>query len=64
MGGAAPSEMWVCAAGELLELEDSADLNQNQPEEEVNGLDLSQDPTVVRVVNVLTELGGDKHFKE
>lgn len=64
MEGAALSEMWVCAAGELLGLEDTADLSQNQPEEEVNGLDLSEDPTVVRVVNVLTELGGDKHFKE
>lgn len=56
--------MGVCAAGELLGLEDTADLSQNQPEEEVNGLDLSEDPTVVRVVNVLAELGGDKHFKE
>ncbi|XP_011605876.2 EF-hand calcium-binding domain-containing protein 4A isoform X1 [Takifugu rubripes] len=50
--------------GELVGLEDTADLSQNQPEEEVNGLDLSEDPTVVRVVNVLTELGGDKHFKD
>lgn len=54
----------VCAAGELLGLEDAADLSQTHPGEEVNGLDLSEDPTVVRVVNVLTELGGDKHFKE
>ncbi|TNN00239.1 hypothetical protein fugu_011485 [Takifugu bimaculatus] len=50
--------------GELVGLEDTADLSQNQPEEELNGLDLSEDPTVVRAVNVLTELGGDKHFKD
>lgn len=56
--------MFVCAAGELVGLDDTAGLSPNQPEEKVNGLDLSEDHTVVRVVNVLTELGGDKPFKE
>lgn len=56
--------MCVLSAGELVGLEDTADLSQKEPEEEVNGLDLSQEPTVVRVVNVLMELGGDKLFKE
>ena len=56
--------MCVRASGELVGLEDTADLSQTEPEEEGNGLDLSEDPTVVRVVNVLMELGGDKLLKE
>lgn len=54
----------VCSAGELVGLEDTADLSQKEPEEEENGLDPSQEPTVVRVANVLMELEGDKLFKE
>lgn len=45
-------------------LEDTAELCQNEPDEDGNGLDLSEDPTAVRVANVLLELGGDKLLKE
>lgn len=45
-------------------LEDTADLSQNEADEDGNGPDLSDDPAAVRVVNVLMELGGDKLLKE
>lgn len=57
--------MCVCVCtGELMGLEDTAELSQNEADEEGNGLDLSEDPAVVRVVNVLMELGGEKLLKE
>lgn len=54
----------VCGAGELVGLEDTTELSQDKAEEDVDGVDMSQDPTAVRFVNILMELGADKLFKE
>lgn len=56
--------MCVCVTGELVGLEDTTDLSPNEPGEEADGLDLSEDPTEVRVGHVLMELGGEKLLKE
>lgn len=45
-------------------LEDTTELSQDKAEEDVDGVDMSQDPTAVRFVNILMELGADKLFKE
>uniref|UniRef100_A0A3Q4H8B5 Calcium release activated channel regulator 2B n=1 Tax=Neolamprologus brichardi TaxID=32507 RepID=A0A3Q4H8B5_NEOBR len=40
------------------------DLDQDEAEEELDEADFSQDPSAVRFVNILTELGTDKLFKD
>lgn len=40
------------------------DLDQDEAEEELDEADFSQDLSAVRFVNILTELGTDKLFKE
>lgn len=45
-------------------LEDTTELSQDEAEEDMDGVDLSQDPTAVRFANILMELGADKLFKE
>lgn len=54
----------VCGAGELVGLEDTTELGQNEAEEDMDRMDLSQDPVAVRFVNILMELGADKLFNE
>ncbi len=54
----------VCGAGELLGLEDTAELSPDEAEEDVDGENWSQDPAAVRFVNLLMELGADKLFEE
>ncbi|XP_031603240.1 EF-hand calcium-binding domain-containing protein 4A [Oreochromis aureus] len=50
--------------GELVELEEMTDLDQDEAEEELDEADFSQDPSAVRFVNTLMELGADKLFKD
>ncbi|XP_061577726.1 EF-hand calcium-binding domain-containing protein 4A isoform X2 [Cololabis saira] len=50
--------------GELVGLEGSAVLSAEEVEEDGGELDRSQDPNAVAFVNVLVELGADKHFKD
>nr|XP_046251386.1 EF-hand calcium-binding domain-containing protein 4A isoform X2 [Scatophagus argus] len=50
--------------GELMGPEDTTELSQDEAEEDMDGLDMSQDPTAVRFVNILMELGADKLFKD
>lgn len=45
-------------------LEDTNKRSQDKAEEDMDGVDMSQDPTAVRFVNILMELGADKLFKE
>lgn len=45
-------------------LEDTTELGQNEAEEDMDRMDLSQDPVAVRFVNILMELGADKLFNE
>lgn len=40
------------------------DLDQDETEEELDEADFSLDPSAVRFVNILMELGADKLFKE
>lgn len=54
----------VCGAGELVGLEDTTELSQDDAEDHMDGTDISQDPAAVRFVNLLMELGADKLFKE
>lgn len=54
----------VCGAGELVGLEDTNKRSRDKAEEDMDGVDMSQDPTAVRFVNILMELGADKLFKE
>ncbi|XP_073329004.1 EF-hand calcium-binding domain-containing protein 4A [Pagrus major] len=50
--------------GELVGLEDTTELSQDEAEEDMDGVDWSQDPAAVRFVNILMELGADKLFKD
>ncbi|XP_063337150.1 EF-hand calcium-binding domain-containing protein 4A isoform X1 [Pelmatolapia mariae] len=50
--------------GEQVELEEVTDLDQDEAEEELDEADFSQDPSAVRFVNILMELGTDKLFKD
>ncbi|XP_070828702.1 EF-hand calcium-binding domain-containing protein 4A [Chaetodon trifascialis] len=50
--------------GELVGLEDTTELSQEEGEEDTDRVDWSQDPAVVRFVNILMELGADKLFKD
>lgn len=45
-------------------LEETTELHPEQAEEGGGVEDCSQDPTAVRFVNILMELGADKLFKE
>lgn len=53
-----------CGVGEQVELEEVTDLDHDEAEEELDEADFSQDPSAVRFVNILMELGTDKLFKE
>lgn len=48
-------------AGELMGLEE---LNQDEVEEDLDKVECSQDPSAVSFVNIITELGADKLFRE
>ncbi|XP_034032270.1 EF-hand calcium-binding domain-containing protein 4A [Thalassophryne amazonica] len=50
--------------GELVGLEETTEEREVEAEEEREPLDLSQDTTAVRFVNVLGELGTDKLFRD
>lgn len=45
-------------------LEDTTELSQNEAEEDMDQVELSQDPVAVRFVNIVMELGADKLFNE
>lgn len=51
-------------AGELVGMEDTVELSHDEAEEDMDGVDMSQDSAVDRLVNILMELGADKLFKE
>lgn len=53
----------VCGAGELVGMDDTTELGQEKGEN-LNGVDGSQDPAAVRLINIMTELGAGKLFKE
>ncbi|XP_026166282.1 EF-hand calcium-binding domain-containing protein 4A isoform X3 [Mastacembelus armatus] len=50
--------------GELVGLDDTPELSQEEPEEATNQVDWSQDEASARFVDVLMELGADKLFKD
>ncbi|XP_047451766.1 EF-hand calcium-binding domain-containing protein 4A isoform X2 [Mugil cephalus] len=50
--------------GELVGLEETTELSQEDTEEDVDGVDWSQDPTAARFESILMELGADKLFKD
>ncbi|XP_043980661.1 EF-hand calcium-binding domain-containing protein 4A-like [Gambusia affinis] len=50
--------------GELMGVDETAELSPDGSEAERNDVDWSQDPTAARFVNILMELGADKMFKE
>lgn len=45
-------------------LDNTTELSPDEAEDEVDGTEMSQDPSAVRFVNILMELGADKLFKE
>lgn len=53
-----------CGAGELIGLEDTTELSQDEAEEDVDQMDCCEDAAADRFVNILMELGADKLFKE
>lgn len=53
-----------CDVGEQVKLEEVTDLDHDEAEEELDEADFSQDPSAVRFVNILMELGTDRLFKE
>lgn len=54
----------ISGAGEMIGLEDTTELSQDEAEEDVDQMDWCQDATADRFVNILMELGADKLFKE
>ncbi|XP_037538879.1 EF-hand calcium-binding domain-containing protein 4A [Nematolebias whitei] len=50
--------------GELMGLEATTELHPEEAEEDGDEVDSSQDPTAVRFVNILMELGADKLLKD
>ncbi|XP_037834402.1 EF-hand calcium-binding domain-containing protein 4A isoform X2 [Kryptolebias marmoratus] len=50
--------------GDLMGLEEATELHPDEAEEDGDEVDWSRDPTAVRFVNILTELGADKLFKD
>uniref|UniRef100_A0A4W6DUP6 Calcium release activated channel regulator 2B n=1 Tax=Lates calcarifer TaxID=8187 RepID=A0A4W6DUP6_LATCA len=50
--------------GELVGLEDTTELSQDEADEDMDQTDWSQDAAAVRFVNILLELGADKLFKD
>ncbi|XP_028286264.1 EF-hand calcium-binding domain-containing protein 4A [Parambassis ranga] len=50
--------------GELVGLEVTDELSQDEAEDDADEVDWSQDPTAVRFVNIIMELGADKLFKD
>ncbi|XP_035520202.1 EF-hand calcium-binding domain-containing protein 4A isoform X1 [Morone saxatilis] len=50
--------------GEFVGLEDTTELSQDEAEEDMDRTYWAQDPTAVRFVNILMELGADKLFKD
>uniref|UniRef100_A0A3Q1EU45 small monomeric GTPase n=1 Tax=Acanthochromis polyacanthus TaxID=80966 RepID=A0A3Q1EU45_9TELE len=50
--------------GELLGLDQTTELSQDEADEDVDETDWSQDPTAGTFVNILMELGADKLFKD
>lgn len=54
----------LCDTGELVGLEDMAELNQDKGEKDVDREDVSQDPGLAKFVNILMELGADKLFEK
>lgn len=56
--------LFIFGAGELVGLEDTTELSQDEADEDMDQTDWSQDAAAVRFVNILLELGADKLFKE
>lgn len=54
----------VFGAGELVELEDTAELSREEEEKVMDQVDQPQDAAAARFVNILMELGADKLFIE
>ncbi|XP_014849303.1 PREDICTED: EF-hand calcium-binding domain-containing protein 4A isoform X2 [Poecilia mexicana] len=50
--------------GELMGVDETAELSPDGSEAERDDVDWSQDPTAARFVNILMELGADKMFKD
>ncbi|KAM9377707.1 EF-hand calcium-binding domain-containing protein 4A [Pholidichthys leucotaenia] len=50
--------------GELVGLDETTELSQNEEDEDVDEVDWSKDPTAERFVSILTELGADNLFKD
>ncbi|XP_044050483.1 EF-hand calcium-binding domain-containing protein 4A isoform X4 [Siniperca chuatsi] len=50
--------------GELMGMEDTTELSQDEVEEDTDRADSSQDPAAVRFVNILMELGADELFND
>ncbi|XP_041852471.1 EF-hand calcium-binding domain-containing protein 4A [Melanotaenia boesemani] len=50
--------------GDLMGLEETTELSLDEAEEDEDEMDWSQDPTAVRFLNILKELGADKLFKD
>ncbi|CAJ1056583.1 EF-hand calcium-binding domain-containing protein 4A [Xyrichtys novacula] len=50
--------------GELVGLEDTAELDQEEEELDTDRVDLSQDPAAVRFANILMELGADRLLRD
>jgi len=51
-------------AGELMGPQETTELSLEEAEEDGGDVDWSQDPTAVRFISILMELGADKLFKE
>ncbi|KAJ4938312.1 hypothetical protein JOQ06_002932 [Pogonophryne albipinna] len=50
--------------GEFVGLDDTTELSPDETEADTEQVDWSQDPSALRLVNILTELGADKAFKD
>ncbi|XP_028441317.1 EF-hand calcium-binding domain-containing protein 4A isoform X2 [Perca flavescens] len=50
--------------GEFVGLEDTIEMSQDEAEEDPDHVDWSQEPPVLRFVNILMELGADQLFKD
>lgn len=54
----------VCGAGELVGLEDTTELSQEETQKDMEQVDWSQNAAAVSFVNILRELGADKLFNK
>ncbi|KAF3854896.1 hypothetical protein F7725_022951 [Dissostichus mawsoni] len=59
-----PEQLETVFESEFVGLDDTTELSQDETEADTEQVDWSQDPSALRLVNILTELGADKVLKD